>query len=151
MTLIQQLYAHLQDIQEKEIPIIVEGWNDKKALQALGLTNIFTLNMPLFKIVERIPGREVVILTDLDTKGKQLYARIQHDCIHHGIRINNRLRHFLFRETPLSHIEGLPTYLMNLEKKEMGPKGLSGIFFQCSVVGFTPAVYYIFVKMLSNP
>ena len=115
----------LEEIKPDNIPIIVEGRNDKKALQELGLDNIFTLNLPLFKIVERIQGKEVVILTDLDKKGKELYRRIQHDCIHHGIKINNKLRHFLFRETELSHIEGLPRYLRNLEIKKMGPKGLS--------------------------
>lgn len=109
----------LNEIQDSHIPIIVEGHNDKKALQELGVENIFTLNQPLFKIVEKIQGREVVILTDLDKKGKQLYRRIQHDCIHHGIKINNKLRHFLFRETELAHIEGLATYLRNQEKKNL--------------------------------
>lgn len=119
MNLSQELLSHLQQIQDHNIPVIVEGRNDKKALQELGIDNIFTLNMPLFKIVERISGKEVVILTDLDKKGKQLYRRIQHDCIHHGIKINNKLRHFLFRETELSHIEGLPTYLKNLDKRNL--------------------------------
>ncbi len=117
MDIPSEIFSHLQQIQDYNIPVIVEGHNDKKALQELGLDNIFTLNMPLFKIVERIQGKEVVILTDLDKKGKQLYRRIQHDCIHHGIKINNQLRHFLFKETQLSHIEGLATYLKNLEEK----------------------------------
>ena len=121
----EEILLYLQEIQEFNTPIIVEGRNDKKALQEFGLDNIFTLNMPLFKIVERIQGKEAVILTDLDKKGKQLYRRIQHDCIHQGIKINNRLRHFLFRETQLSHIEGLVTYLKNVERKKMGPKGIS--------------------------
>ncbi len=139
MELHQQIMQFIEEIQQDNIPIIVEGRNDKRALQELGLDNIFTLNLPLFKIVERIPGKEVVILTDLDKKGKELYRRIQHDCIHHGIKINNNLRHFLFRETQLAHIEGLPRYLRKVEEKEnlrkrfryilkknkMGPKGLS--------------------------
>ena len=116
--LAQEIKDLIAEIQQEDIPIIVEGRNDKKALQELGLDNIFTLNLPLFKIVERIHTKEVVILTDLDKKGKELYRRIQHDCIHHGIKINNKLRHFLFRETELSHIEGLVTYLRNLERKE---------------------------------
>ena len=118
MNIIENITILLDEISHSNIPIIVEGRNDKKALQELGLENIFTLNLPLFKIVERISGKEVVILTDLDKKGKQLYRRIQHDCIHHGIKINNKLRHFLFRETQLAHIEGLPTYLRNVERKE---------------------------------
>ena len=116
MKLHQQIILHIEEIQQENIPIIVEGRNDKKALQELGLENIFTLNLPLFKIVERIQGKEVVILTDLDKKGKQLYRRIQHDCIHHGIKINNKLRHFLFKKTQLSHIEGLPRYLRKVEE-----------------------------------
>ena len=125
MKLHQQIIQLIEEIKQENISIIVEGRNDKKALQELGLDNIFILNLPLFKIVERIKGKEVVILTDLDKKGKELYRRIQHDCIHHGIKINNRLRHFLFKETQLSHIEGLATYLRNVEEKKMGPKGLS--------------------------
>lgn len=117
--LAQDIKDLIAEIQQDNTPIIVEGRNDKKALQELGLDNIFTLNLPLFKIVERISGKEVVILTDLDKKGRELYRRIQHDCIHHGIKINNKLRHFLFRETELSHIEGLPTYLKNVEEKEL--------------------------------
>ena len=117
--LAQEIKDLIAEIQQEDIPIIVEGRNDKKALQELGLDNIFTLNLPLFKIVERIHTKEVVILTDLDKKGKELYRRIAHDCIHHGIKVNNRLRHFLFKETQLAHIEGLPRYLKNLERKEI--------------------------------
>ncbi len=119
MDTIENITLLLDEIIHSNIPIIVEGRNDKKALQELGLQNIFTLSTPLYKIVERIPGKEVVILTDLDKKGKELYRRIQHDCIHHGIKINNTLRHFLFKETNLSHIEGLVTYLRNLEEKKI--------------------------------
>src|SRR3990167_5899825 len=118
MSIIENITILLDEISHSNIPIIVEGRNDKKALQELGLDNIFTLNLPLFKIVERIHTKEVVILTDLDKKGKELYRRIAHDCIHHGIKVNNRLRHFLFKETQLAHIEGLPTYLRNVERKE---------------------------------
>ncbi len=136
----EEIMRLLEEIQQENIPIIVEGRKDKKALQELGMDNIFTLNMPLFKIVERISGKEVVILTDLDKKGKELYRRIQHDCIHHGIKINNNLRHFLFRETQLAHIEGLPTYLRNLERKEMGSKGFEPLI---------PASFNFFVKAMS--
>ncbi len=118
----EEILSLIDEICEQKIPVIVEGHNDKKALRELGIESIFTLNLPLFKIVERVKGKEVVILTDLDKKGKQLYRRIQHDCIHHGIKINNKLRHFLFRETELTHIEGLPTYLKNLESKRKGLK-----------------------------
>lgn len=124
----REILFHLKEIQEYNSPVIVEGRKDKKALQELGLDNIFTLNMPLFKIVERINGKEVVILTDLDKKGKQLYRKIQHDCIHHGIKINNKLRHFLFKETELSHIEGLGTYLRKIEREKYGPEGTIGSF-----------------------
>jgi len=113
-----QIYELLDKISREEIPVIVEGRNDKKALRELGIEHIFTLNKPLYKIIEELPGKEVVILTDFDAKGKQLYKKINHECSQRGFRVNNTLRLFLIRNTTLSHIEGFATFLRNLQEKE---------------------------------
>lgn len=105
----------IDELIEQDIPVIVEGYKDRQALKELGLKRIITLNKPLYKIVESLKSKEVAVLTDLDWRGKKLYSRISHDCQRFGIKVNNKLRHFLFRKTPLRHIEGLGTFLRHLE------------------------------------
>lgn len=116
----------LDELIDQNIPVIVEGRKDKQTLKGLGLKNdkIITLNKPLYQIVENLKSKEVAILTDLDWRGRKLYSKISHDCIRFGIKINNKLRHFLFRKTPLKHIEGLDTFLKNLNQNNSNLKNL---------------------------
>lgn len=96
---------------------IVEGKEDKKVLKNLGFRKIITMQQPFYKVIEKINKEEVVILTDLDKKGKELYSKIQHELNKRGIKIDNKLRHLLFR-TGLSHIEGLDNFLKNREEAQ---------------------------------
>jgi 5S rRNA maturation endonuclease (ribonuclease M5) len=97
--------------------IIVEGPKDKKTLTSLlGFKKIFVLSKkPLYAVVEKIAKetKDVVILTDLDEKGKELFGRLRSNLQKHGVRINRTFREFLFRKTNLSHVEGLGTYIRN--------------------------------------
>ena len=63
----------------------------------------------LFNIVEKLPEncKEAVILTDLDKKGKQLYHRIKKILTRNKIKIDDRFRLYLFKETKIRQIEGL--------------------------------------------
>jgi 5S rRNA maturation endonuclease (ribonuclease M5) len=91
-------------------PIIVEGKKDRKALQELGLKNrIFILDKPLFAVVEEVAAatKDVVILTDLDRKGKELYGKLNAQLQGLGVGVNNDFRNFLFRKTKFRQIEGL--------------------------------------------
>ena len=104
------MYSHLERIQDK--PIIVEGKKDKIALENLGCKKIITLNgnrAGLYNIVEKLPEdcKEAVILTDLDKKGKQLYHRIKKILTMNKIKIDDRFRIYLFKETKIRQIEGL--------------------------------------------
>lgn len=95
----------------KHLPIIVEGPNDRKALENLGFTNICECDGPLFKIVEEMQDeKEIAILTDLDSAGKKLYHYFHHEFSQRGVKINNRLRIALFK-TPVRQIEGLVNFL----------------------------------------
>lgn len=114
-----ELRQHLHNMGESHILIIVEGFKDKRALQELGITNVFSLDrMPLFKAVETIAKKGessgCMILTDLDKEGKKLYARLNHDLQRHGVRIDNSFREFLFRHTSLRQIEGLDSYFKKI-------------------------------------
>lgn len=94
----------------KDTLVIVEGKNDKKALEKFGLKNILMLEgNAIFEVVEKVDS-EVAILTDLDHKGKELYKRLQSMLTKRGIRINNRLRHLLLK-SDLKVIEGIDTFL----------------------------------------
>lgn len=89
---------------------IVEGKNDKRALERFGFQNVRTLDRPLYKVVEEIDEEEVIILTDLDSHGKKLYGYFFRECSRRGIKINNRVRQMLF-VTELRQIEGLWRYI----------------------------------------
>ncbi|MBD3318622.1 hypothetical protein GF342_01805 [Candidatus Woesearchaeota archaeon] len=98
----------------KDFLVIVEGQKDCQCLQHLGFTHILILNKPLFAVVEEVVAQQpqkVVLLTDLDTAGKKLYRYLYKHLTRHGIPVDDTLRHFLFKETPVRQIEGLCSYL----------------------------------------
>lgn len=108
-----ELDQWLAKLVEEQPLIVVEGPKDKESLRKLGLENIITLRgKPLYKVVEKIAEitNECLILTDLDNEGKKLYARLRQDLQKHGVKIDNRFRNFLFKETDLRQIEGLFNY-----------------------------------------
>jgi len=115
-----EFLALLEKIREDGTLVIVEGPNDKKALKHFGITNVISINKrALYKVIEQIVeiGREAIILTDLDKKGKDLYARFNAKLPQFGVKINNTLRHFMFRKTSLSQIEGMVSYLSRADAK----------------------------------
>ncbi|MBI4143600.1 toprim domain-containing protein [Candidatus Woesearchaeota archaeon] len=93
--------------------VIVEGKKDRAALHRLGIKNIVELSKkPLFQIVEEIAGsnKECIILTDLDKKGREIYGKLNSNLQKHGVKVNNKLREFLFKNTKLRQIEGISSY-----------------------------------------
>lgn len=96
--------------------VIVEGKKDKSALESLGIGGIITLKKPLYAVVEDVAekSKEAVILTDFDKKGKELYGRLKKDLLRNGVKVDNHFREFLQRNTRLSHIEGLKSYIERL-------------------------------------
>ena len=108
-----ELQRLLEKIKNSSTLVIVEGKKDRIALQKFGISNITELSKkPLFQIVEEIAScnDECVILTDLDRKGRELYGRLSKDLQKHGVRIDNELREFMFKNTKLRQIEGITTY-----------------------------------------
>lgn len=101
---------NLSEIKDNNYLVIVEGKKDKKALSYFGIEKIMPLdNKPLFKIVEEINEKDVVILTDLDAEGKKLFNKFRYQLQRRGIRLHNNIRNSLFK-TKLRNVEGLISY-----------------------------------------
>ena len=98
--------------------IIVEGKNDKKALNKLGIDNVYSIDKPIYVLVESIAEKrkDVIILTDFDKTGRKLYFRINHDLQRQCVKVNDKYRKFLSR-CKITHVEGLFTYYLNNSKE----------------------------------
>ncbi len=66
----EELLKLLQENTDKLV--IVEGKRDKEALCSLGFQKIITLNKGIYETTEQIKEKEVLILTDFDSEGKQI-------------------------------------------------------------------------------
>ncbi len=96
--------------------IIVEGKKDRAALEKLGVpgSQIITLDQrPLFVVAEAVSAgyKTAAILTDLDVEGKKLYGRLNTLLQQLGVKVDNRLRNFLFKNTKLRQIEGIANFI----------------------------------------
>lgn len=112
----EELEELFDTIRNSNTIVIVEGKKDRIALHRLGIKNIVELSKkPLFQIVEEIASsnKECIILTDLDKEGKQLYSKLNSNLQKNGVKVNNKFREFLFRNTKLRQIEGITSYLEN--------------------------------------
>ncbi|MBU2637705.1 MAG: toprim domain-containing protein [Nanoarchaeota archaeon] len=110
--LLDEIREELGKLKKENMLVIVEGINDKKALNEFGITNVRGVKgTPIYKLVESIKEKETAILTDLDNEGKKLYHELKDALQRHGIRINDTLRLLLFK-TELRQIEGLANYMV---------------------------------------
>jgi len=95
----------LRDLEGKLI--VVEGLKDRKALKSLGVKNImhlggrpladFTLHVSKSLVHNDAECDEVVILTDFDSKGREIAARLGLLFKRHKIRVNSRVRNEFMR------------------------------------------------------
>lgn len=116
----ENLLLVLDELREanEETPIVVEGARDVVSLRALGFTgHIIPLHSgdPLFQVGEAIAAQadEVIILTDWDMKGQQLFEALRTALAANGTRADgkfrDRLRHWI-RPT-LKDVESLAGYV----------------------------------------
>lgn len=120
MNKMEELEEWLEEIKESWKLVVVEGKKDRNALLFLGLKNVYAIDKkPIFKAVEEIAAmsNRVVILTDLDSEGKKIFGKLNSDLQYHGVEVDNYYREFLFRNTKLRQIEGMPSYIENLKTK----------------------------------
>ena len=114
---INQLLGLLEEIAESNVLVVVEGYKDKRALEKFGIKNIMTLKQPLYKIIEFISEnyKKCIVLTDLDKEGKRLYGRISKELRKRKVKVDDKFRNFLFKETKLRQIEGMWRYIQRRE------------------------------------
>jgi 5S rRNA maturation endonuclease (ribonuclease M5) len=80
----------------KDVPVVVEGKKDEKALQKLGFRKIFsisgkTLGSFVDKVVEN--GLEsVIILTDFDQEGNHIASKLNKLFTSHDVHVNSFIR-----------------------------------------------------------
>ena len=106
----KDIFEWIEELKNSDKLIIVEGKKDKKALEKLDIKNIKTIKGPLYKFIESIKSKEVILLLDLDKEGKKLYKRLKTQLQKRGIKIDHKFREFLFK-TRLSQIEGITHYI----------------------------------------
>ena len=108
----------LTNLRKTDELIIVEGKKDKQMLESLGIKNIVSIcGKPLYKFIDGLVEKKIkqcIILVDLDKEGKKLYSKIKSNLQRYGIKINNKFREFLYKNTKLTQIEGIESYLNNL-------------------------------------
>jgi len=114
----EELENFLLELKQSNKLIIVEGPKDKKALNEVGITNYIVelSKKSIFEIIEDVAKitNEVVILTDFDEKGKELYGKLNSGLQRLGVKVDHYFREWLQKNTKLSHVEGLGSYLDNI-------------------------------------
>lgn len=109
----QNFNEWLNKLKDSNQLIIVEGNKDKLALEKFQISNIKTLSkQPIYEIIEDVAfkNKECILLVDLDKEGKKLYSKLKHGLQRRGVKVNDKFRNYLFKETKLSNIEGLSNY-----------------------------------------
>lgn len=117
---IEELRHELAKLKQSGKLVVVEGLKDMRSLAKFGLKNIMALKKPIYAVVDNIAAaaKECAILTDLDSEGKKLYGALKKELQKQGVKIDDKLRNFISKNTPVKHIEGLATFLENHFKQK---------------------------------
>lgn len=118
----ENIIEELEKLREKstEIPVVVEGKNDEKALRDLGIKGkIFHISAgtPFFELCEEIAKdyRDVILLTDTDNEGQKLAKKFKREMSQRGVRVNDRFRANLMGKLDTHQVEHLFRRLLRLK------------------------------------
>ena len=123
---IQQTLERLAEESAKGTPIIVEGKKDVETLRSLGIQGQLVTaktggksRLDLISEIEKIGGREVILLFDFDRRGREWTAILRQNLEKAGIKANVSFRRELLRFAgrELKDIEGLAAYMQTLSRK----------------------------------
>ena len=120
---LEEIERAIEEIRErnKEIPIIVEGEKDVKALQSFDINgDIITIHCgkEIANLCDYIAShyKEIIILTDWDRKGWQLCKRIERN-LKGRTKCITEYRLIFAKNSMVKDIESMPTFLKNLRNK----------------------------------
>lgn len=95
----ENIIEELEGLRElsREVPVVVEGRNDEKALRELGIEGeIFHISAgtPFYEFCEEIATRykEVILFTDTDKEGQKIAKRFKDQMSQRGVRVNERFQ-----------------------------------------------------------
>ena len=114
----------LEKLGQDEVPILVEGTRDARALERFGITkNVIMLSgQSLHEIASSLAHqgiRRAIVLTDVDKKGELLAKNLCQLLLNESIRANMSYRKKL-RGFGVVCIEDLSSILAMLKKREKG-------------------------------
>jgi len=105
---VEELLDILDKVKGKQV--IVEGKRDKKALCSLNFTNIITIEKGIYETIESLKEKEVLVLTDYDSEGKQIAKKLNNFLQHLDYKADKETRRkigFLFAKLKIKKIEEL--------------------------------------------
>ncbi len=105
-----------------EVPIIVEGKKDEKALRRLGFKRIVKISgKPLEKVFEEVSKyKSVAILTDFDEEGKKIFSNLSRVLSSHRIKVHFFLRNKIKSTFKIKKIEEINSLTKFMEDDYYG-------------------------------
>lgn len=108
-------------LENRIIPIVVEGEKDIEALRRLGVNGIIislNLGKSITDFCDEIADkfREIIILTDWDRRGGYLCHTIVKN-LNGRVLCNTHYREFFAKNTMIKTVEGLPSWIFTMKEK----------------------------------
>ncbi|MBU2560067.1 toprim domain-containing protein [archaeon] len=108
--------------QSREIPVVVEGRNDERALRNLGIEGeIFQMSTgtPFYAFCEEITKdyKDVILFTDTDSEGQKLAKKFKREMSQRGVRVNDRFRASLMGKLDTHQVEHLFRRILRLKEQ----------------------------------
>ena len=122
--MIEKAIGDLREI-NRDVPVVVEGEKDKTALRKLGLEGtiiVIQRGKRISALCDFIAEnyKDIIILTDWDRKGWQLYRKMEKN-LKGRTRCINDYRLILAKYSTVKDVESIPSFIMSI-KERLGRK-----------------------------
>jgi len=122
--MIEKAIGDLREI-NRDVPVVVEGEKDEIALRKLGLEGtiiVIQRGKRISALCDFIAEnyKEIIILTDWDRKGWQLYRKMEKN-LKGRTRCINDYRLILAKYSTVKDVESIPSFIMSI-KERLGRK-----------------------------
>ena len=107
--------------ESRKKPVVVEGKKDSAALGKFGIKTeqLHRIHSSISKRIDELSeNKECILLFDMDESGRRFHAKVKGDLQRSGVKVTDHFRNFLLSNTNLRFIEGVDTYIKNLQKDE---------------------------------